>query len=106
MPQSIYRIDKFIVPQQVKAVFLSRIQETHQLLRTLPGFVRDLIVEKVSGAGEFNFVTTVEWQNLLALEQARQSVHNFHASIGFNPQEFFDQLGVKADLANYKEVSA
>lgn len=104
MNDNIFRIDKFIVPDEAKDEFLSRVHDTHQLLRTLPGFVRDFVVEKVDGNGRFNYVTTVEWESQKAISAAKIAVQSFHKKNDFDPQAFWERLGVQADLANYKAV--
>jgi len=56
-PVTIFRVDKFVVPEASRGEFLSRIRDTHALLRQQPGFVRDAILEQASGPGRFNIVT-------------------------------------------------
>jgi hypothetical protein len=105
-PQRLYRIDKFKVPQSVRIEFLERVRTTHQLLRTLPGFVRDAVFEQTSGPGVFNFVTLVEWESAAALEGAKQVIMAKHAEREFNSGEMFTRLGIDADLANYVQFEA
>src|SRR5690606_35278998 len=59
----IYRVDKFIVPEGARDEFLSRIMETHRILRTQPGFLKDSILEQSGGPGKYNIVTVAEWTN-------------------------------------------
>lgn len=103
MGSSVYRIDKFVVPEGGKQEFVQRVRETHEFLRTLPGFVRDLVVEKTDGAGVFNYVTLVEWESKEAISAAKNMVHAHHAARNFSPQELWSRLGIEADLANYQE---
>ncbi|MHB1084293.1 MAG: antibiotic biosynthesis monooxygenase family protein [Thiobacillus sp.] len=104
MSSSVFRIDKFVVPEGGKHEFVQRVRETHEFLRTLPGFVRDLVVEKTAGAGVFNYVTLVEWESEEAISAAKNAVHAHHAARNFSPQELWSRLGIEADLANYQEV--
>jgi heme-degrading monooxygenase HmoA len=101
---TIFRVDKFSVPSQSRDEFLQRISETHQILRKQPGFVRDAILEQVSGSGRFNIVTIAEWENQEAVDRAKDAVMQFHTSSGFSPQATMIRLGVEADIANYKQV--
>ena len=48
---SIYRVDKFIVPQAAREEFLKKVHDTHSVLRHQPGFIRDTILEQVAGPG-------------------------------------------------------
>lgn len=105
-PRRIYRVDKFIVPDQAREEFLNKVRDTHALLKTQPGFLRDLVLEQSAGPGEFNFVTIVEWESPQAIENARAAVTAMHERMSFNPQEMFARLGIKADLANYQRIDA
>lgn len=101
---TIYRVDKFIVPESARQEFLARIRETHQLLRCQPGFMRDAILEQVAGPGKFNIVTIAEWKDQASIDAAREVVKQFHAERGFHPQEAMKRLGVEADIADYRSV--
>jgi heme-degrading monooxygenase HmoA len=104
--ERIYRVDKFVVPDHAREEFISRVRNTHQLLRTLRGFLQDFVLEQSAGPGEFNFVTMVEWDGLASLENARAAVMAMHKETHFNPQEMFARLGIKTDLANYRPIDA
>lgn len=97
---SIYRVDKFVVPEAAREEFLCRVHETHQILRRQPGFIRDALLEPVSGPGRFNIVTVAEWESQAAIDTARVEVMNAHAKSGFNAQETIARLGIEADVAN------
>ena len=102
----IYRVDKFIVPERAREEFMSKVRNTHELLRTLPGFRQDFVLEQSAGPGEFNFVTIVEWENGEAIEHARAVVMARQKEMNFNPPEMFARLGIKADLGNYRQIDA
>lgn len=97
----IYHVDKYVVPQQALAEFMAKTRSTHDLLRVLPGFVQDLVLEQSTGPGEFNFVTIVEWENLESIEKAKVAVSAMHKKMRFNPHKTFARLGIKANRANY-----
>src|SRR5262245_39478099 len=100
----IYRVDKFAVPDDAREEFLARVHSTHELLRTLPGFVRDLVLEQSSGPGEFNFVTVVEWEGPEYIDAARESVAALHRRLHFDVRETLERLGIRADLGFYRRV--
>ncbi|MBA3424486.1 MAG: antibiotic biosynthesis monooxygenase [Rubrobacteraceae bacterium] len=104
--QRIYRIDKFIVSEPARAEFLERVKHTHELLRILPGFIEDSILEKMDGPGDFNLVTIVVWWDAEAIAAAKEAVTARHQETGFDPRETFDRLGVQADLVNYRQIDA
>jgi heme-degrading monooxygenase HmoA len=100
----VYRVDKFVVPASARVEFLERVTATHDLLRKLPGFLRQFLLEQTAGPGEFNVVTLVEWESQGTMEKARNAVIEMHKQAGFNPQEMFARLGIRADLANYRLI--
>lgn len=102
----IYRVDKFIVPESSRNEFLSKIFETHRILRTQPGFLQDSILEQTDGPGKYNIVTVAEWKNQESIDAAKKVVQEEHEKNGFSPQKTMQRLGVEADIANYKSVSA
>ncbi len=104
--EHVYRVDKFVVPGRARDEFLAKVWNTHKLLRTLPGFLQDFVLEQSSGPGEFNFVTIVEWDSPASIENAKAAVRAMHKEMNFNAQEMFARLGIKADLANYRQVDA
>ena len=104
--ERIYRVDKFVVPDRARDEFLTKVRNTHELLRTLPGFLQDSVLEQSSGPGEFNFVTIVEWESMESIENAKAAVMAMHTRTNINPQEMFARLGIKADLANYRQIDA
>jgi hypothetical protein len=96
-----FRIDKFIVPAEVLARFVAKMQEIQRTLRTLPGCVRTHVLTQIGGAGEFNIVTLVEWASAEAIQNAAAVMKAKFAAEGFAPAEFAKQLGVKSDLGIY-----
>jgi heme-degrading monooxygenase HmoA len=104
--QRIYRVDKFVVPASAHEEFIRKVRNTHELLRTLPGFLQDFVLEQSSGPGEFNFVTIVEWDSVESIESAKAAIMAMHKEMNFNPQEMFARHGIKADLGNYRHIDA
>ncbi|HEY5955475.1 MAG TPA: hypothetical protein VIV60_02930 [Polyangiaceae bacterium] len=106
MKAQVFRVDKFIVPSSSRDEFLEQIHLTHELLRSLPGFVEDFILEKIGGPGAYNIVTTVIWAHQAAIDNARGQVHESQRARGFEPQEFWERLGIQADLGNYQRLES
>jgi heme-degrading monooxygenase HmoA len=104
--QQIYRIDKFFVPGAARQEFVETVHRTQQFLRTLPGFIQDSFLEQTGGPGEFNFITIAIWDSAESVEAAKKTVAARYEEIGFNPQEMFVRLGIKADLATYQPLEA
>lgn len=100
----IYRVDRFLVPESARTEFLSRVKLTHDLLRTLPGFRQDIIMEKRADGGALTVMTLVEWESLQAIEKARAAVAALHAEVGFDAQATMARLGITAELGSYTPV--
>ena len=101
---SIYRVDRFVVPEAARAEFLSKIQLTHELLRTLPGFRQDMILEKPAEDGALTVMTLVEWESAQAIENARAAVAALHAEVGFDARATMARLGITVELGSYTPV--
>jgi heme-degrading monooxygenase HmoA len=98
---SVFRIDKFKVPERSLEEFLRRVRRTQNQLDALDGCLQNHVLQKVSGPSRFNIVTVVEWASSEAMESAQQVMRRRYEEEGFIPGEFMSRLGVDADLANY-----
>lgn len=103
---AIYRVDQFVVPDDVRDEFWRNVRRTHSVLRTQPGFLDDVLLEKHSGSGRFNIATIVKWASADDLAAAGAIVEQAHQEAGFRPGEFFARAGIEADLGNYTEAEA
>ena len=104
MSDHLYRIDTFIVPESSQAVFLEKVYQTHGVLAQCRGFVRDIVVRKMTNDSECRIVTVVEWTDQTAMDAAKDVIGEIHRSDGFSPPEFFEKLGIEADLALYEDA--
>lgn len=102
----VYRVDKFVVPDHARDQFWTNVRRTHSVLRNQPGFLDDALLEKHSGSGRYNVVTIVKWSSADDLAAARTAVEDAHRAANFRPAEFFESVGIEADLANYVEAGA
>lgn len=98
----IYRIDKFEVPEAAKAEFFQRVHSIHEFLRTLPGFVQEVVLEQTGGPGTFNLITIVVWDSSEAMALAKQQADERYRETGFKPAEFLKRLGIEADMGSYQ----
>lgn len=105
MTDHVYRVDKFQVPSAARDEFLAQVRATHDLLRSQPGFLHDLLLEQVSGPGELNVVTVAAWKDQAAVDAAGAAVADSRRTTGFDPRSFMERLGVRADLANYRQIA-
>ena len=102
--QSVYRVDKFIVPEAARDEFLKTVRHTHELLRKQPGFQWDQLLEQQSGPGSFNIVTIAEWKNDEAMTAASVVIQADRETTGLDPRALMHRLNVTPDLGNYREL--
>ena len=100
----IYRVDKFMVPKSARSEFMSKVNETHQILRTLPGFLLDFMLEQDLDPDFCTILTFVEWENKQAVENAKTKVGERQKEKGFNPKEVITRLNIKADIGTYNQI--
>jgi heme-degrading monooxygenase HmoA len=100
----VYRVDIFNVPVQARRRFLDRVEETHRVLRTIPGFIEDHILERPGGPDAYTIVTIAMWKDEEAVRQAKAVVGDWHKRTGFNPQKLMDELGVEAAIGEFRPV--
>jgi hypothetical protein len=100
----VYRVDIFNVPIQARRRFLDRVEETHRVLRTIPGFIEDHILERPGGPSACNIVTIAIWKDEETVRHAKAVVGDWHARTGFNPQKLMRDLGVEAVIGEFRPV--
>jgi hypothetical protein len=44
MSETVYRVDKFVVPPGAREEFLEKARRTHALLKAQPGFLQDFVI--------------------------------------------------------------
>ena len=98
VPSSVFRTDKFPVPQEALPVFMQRLHWIDQALPAMPGCRQNRVMTECSGS-EFNVATFVEWSSHGAMAAARSHIQRRYAEEGFDPTEFMRRLGVRADMA-------
>lgn len=100
---SVYRIDKFSVPEGNLSKFLCLVGETHEVLRNQAGFVRDYVVEQNSETGSINVVTFAEWSSAAAYSAAVEAVRRFRKEQGFDTRAELENLGIDSELGVYQD---
>ncbi|MDM0075538.1 antibiotic biosynthesis monooxygenase [Variovorax sp. J2P1-59] len=101
----VFRIDKFVVPTDVRPAFIAQMQRVQDILRTLPGCLRTHVLDQTGGTGEFNVLTLVEWANEEAVASATVVVKKKFADEGFDPVAFTKNAGVRSDQGFYVVAS-
>ncbi|WP_349742438.1 antibiotic biosynthesis monooxygenase [Roseateles cavernae] len=101
-----YRIDKFIVPSSALSSFLKQIERIDAELSTLPGCEQHLVLiqEPDVAAEVFHVMTLVEWTSPAHLIAAKTHMRQRYRRDGFEPAAFIQELGVRADLGDYRRA--
>jgi len=99
---TVFRIDRFDVPDAAVEEFLRRLRPTHDLLRTLPGRGQDLLLEGDRENGRTRLLTLVEWADEAAIAGAQHAVREMHAARGTTPAQIVEGLGIGVDLGVYR----
>lgn len=100
----VYRVDIFNVPEQARRRFLDRLEETHRILRTVPGFIEDHILERPGGPGVSTIVTIAKWKDADAVLRAKSTMGAWRSKTGFKPQELMRELGVEAAIGEFRPI--
>lgn len=99
LDKTIFRVDKFIVPNIARNEFLDAVKRIHTILKKQPGYIQDFIFEQFSGTGKFNITTIVEWKNLDFIEKAKIGILNIQERDGFHPSEIITRNNIKPDIS-------
>lgn len=92
---TVYRINRFAVPAAGREEFIGLLEQTHAVMRTQQGFVRDVIVEQESDGGESRFVALIELAGADAVERVTAAIAERDKAIGLDRKEFASRLGIK-----------
>jgi hypothetical protein len=76
----------------------------NEILRAIPGFVEDCLLEQLGASGDSKIVTIAVWENEQAFSSAKTIVQEHYKKIGFNPIEVIKRLGVEADMDAYTKL--
>ncbi|WP_323845339.1 antibiotic biosynthesis monooxygenase [Microbulbifer magnicolonia] len=93
-----------MAPCDAREEFIARVQQTHALLRSQPGFIRDILLEKPATGEKFILVTLVEWQDAESVALAREAVAAMHRDTGFSPRDFLTRHGIEAEIGSFSAV--
>lgn len=100
----VYFIDKFTVPAASMEEFGQRVSYNRTFIKSLPGFVDDVMYQKTEDNGDFSIITIATWETKEDLANARNAVQQEYARTNFNPVEFFKRLAVILDRGVYANM--
>jgi hypothetical protein len=94
-------IDKFFVPADAKKEFLERTAINRNYIKTLPGFIRDAAYSYTDNEGNLICVTVAQWENIEAVNKAKEAVQALYKQQGFDPPAMFKRLHITMDRGIY-----
>lgn len=95
-------IDKLSVPARAKEEFIQRMSINRNLLKQIPGFIKDEVFVRTEENGDQVYITVAQWESADQLKQARERVEAEYKKTGFNVQEFCQRLNIKMERAMYQ----
>ncbi|SFI24836.1 hypothetical protein [Albimonas pacifica] len=98
------RLDRFTLPEASRAEFLRRVGFIHRLLRTRPGFLRDLAVERPLPDGRLALATLVEWETPEDAAAAAPVVKAALEGAGLDLHADLARLEVQGEKADWQAV--
>jgi heme-degrading monooxygenase HmoA len=97
-------IDKFIVPAAAVNEFFERVKINRDLIKAVPGFIRDAAYTHTDSDGNTVCVTVAVWSNKAAFEQARETVQAAYRKEGFDMPGMLKRLNISIDRGVYSEL--
>ncbi len=97
-------IDKLTVPRKAKEEFTQRMHINRNILKQIPGFVKDDVYERTEENGNLVYITVAVWENAEALKKAKELVEAEYKRSGFNVAEFCKKLDIKIERGIYQRT--
>jgi heme-degrading monooxygenase HmoA len=103
--QTIFRIDRFVVPADSEAEFLDAVAATATVIKGLDGCLQKHVLKQDGASGDSTYVTVAEWASSAAFQNAHEVIAVKHKEMNLDPQELFRRLHIKAELGSYVAVA-
>lgn len=103
-PDQVIFIDKFIVPAAGVKELFDRMKINRELIKTLPGFIRDVAYTHQDNDNNQVVVTIAVWENKARFEEARAVVQESYRKEGFDMAGMLKRLNITLDRGVYQEV--
>jgi hypothetical protein len=99
--QTVFRIDRFVVPAAAEAQFLAAVTETNTVFEAMDECLQLRVLKQEQPSGGYNYITVAQWASPAAIPKARAAVAAKHKAMNLDPQELFTRLNIKAELGYY-----
>lgn len=104
--RTLWRIDRFLLPETARAAVLERLRRTHDEIERLAGCLVSRVVEAPAVEGRQELLTLAAWRDEASFLAARAMMQRIHAESGFDPAAFLGRHGVTMTPALYRDVIA
>lgn len=104
-PTQVFFVDKFRIPISVVDEFIDRTEYNRTFIKTLPGFIGDLMIVRNDSDENLILMTVATWASAEYLAAARLKVQEEYKRINFNPAEFMKKLNVTMERELYHAYS-
>jgi hypothetical protein len=104
--QSVFRIDRFVVPAAAEVEFLAAVTATNTVFEAMDECLQLRVLKQEGSSGSYNYITVAQWVSSAAIPKARAAVAAKHESMNLDPQELFTRLHIKAELGYYVPAAA
>lgn len=98
----VYFVDRFVVPKNAVAAFADRMNYNRDIIKTIPGFIRDEVIISELDNGDLSIMTIAVWLSQEHLDSARNIVQEEYRKIGFDPHKFTKQLNIITERQLYR----
>lgn len=97
-------IDSITVPKTALAEFIHRMNINRALIKTLPGFIEDIVYKSYKDADTLQYVTVAVWASEEAIQNAKNTVQAEYKREGFDMPAMLARLGIKIDRGIYQQT--
>lgn len=101
---SLYRVDRFVVPEIAREAFLQRLAVIRDFLAKQSGCLFNRIAESHREDGFITIMTIVEWSDRAAMENARTRAKAFYAETGFDSRAFMLEHGIDPEFGLFVDI--
>src|SRR5215468_1278750 len=97
----VFRVDSFSIPDAAREEFEATMRRNLTFLKTLPGFLGHVVLDRASGPTGFNVVTIAAWESQAAIEKAGAEVRAYYQKLGFDLSATLARWGARAEIGAF-----
>lgn len=100
---AVYLVDRFTIPPAAMEAFQQRLKYNRDLIKQMPGFIKDDIMTRKTDNGMVELLTVAVWKDQTSLGNAKKLVQAEYDKINFNPAEFTKSLNILMERDIYQQ---